>query len=276
VVLWLLIIELTRFYFHSNHVVHPDGEVFTPRFTLTGLRMPSDELGPGLDGRYDASHTSTEVVRLLVPGNERARARVDRQMSAYPGLLRDDLGDADLARAEALFELAASYRRPLVDEVTKIEAGMVRHMLRLQVIVLRYVKALLVIVVTALAAFSSAAAVNGKGSITAGDQRWIAATMAIWAPAVLLVVSAPVHWLTSLLRADGAAHTAVERDHELTHLERVTGRIASVAWVASFAAAIVLLVEYPVSRQGTWAVCAALVVSAELAFLALRRRLRAS
>ena len=173
VVLWLLIIELTRFYFHSNHVVHPDGEVFTPRFTLTGLRMPSDELGPGLDGRYDASHTSTEVVRLLVPGNERARARVDRQMSAYPGLLRDDLGDADLARAEALFELAASYRRPLVYEVTKIEAGMVRHMLRLQVIVLRYVKALLVIVVTALAAFSSAAAVNGKGSITAGDQRWL-------------------------------------------------------------------------------------------------------
>ena len=67
----------------------------------------------------------------------------------------------------------------------------------------------------------------------------------------------------------------VERDIELTHLERVTGRIGSVAWVASYAAAIVLLVEYPVSTQGMWAVCAALVVSAELAFLALRRRLRA-
>jgi hypothetical protein len=91
---------------------------------------------------------------------------------------------------------------------------------------------------------------------------------------VLLVVSSPVHWLASLLRADGAAHTAVERDVELTHLERVTGRIGSVAWVASFAAAIVLLVGYPVSTQGTWAACGALVVSAELAFLAIRRRLR--
>ena len=59
--------------------------------------------------------------------------------------------------------------------------------------------------------------------------------MAIWAPAVLLVVSAPVHWLTSLLRADGAAHTAVERDHELTHLERVTGRIAQVPDVPTVA-----------------------------------------
>ena len=43
VVLWLVIIELTRFYFHANHVVHADGEVFTPRFTLTGLRMPLDD-----------------------------------------------------------------------------------------------------------------------------------------------------------------------------------------------------------------------------------------
>ena len=123
----------------------------------------------------------------------------------------------------------------------------------------------LVIVVTALAAFASAAAVNGKGSITAADQRWIAATMAIWAPAVLLVVSSPVHWLASLLRADGAAHTAVERDIELTHLERVTGRIGSVAWVASYAAAIVLLVEYPVSSQW-WSEAGSVVTEAQARF----------
>ena len=45
-VLWLVVLELTRFYFHANHIQHADGEVFTPRFTLTGLRLPIDELGP--------------------------------------------------------------------------------------------------------------------------------------------------------------------------------------------------------------------------------------
>ncbi|MFM8312138.1 MAG: hypothetical protein ACKOAZ_09580 [Ilumatobacteraceae bacterium] len=272
VVLWLLVIELTRFYFHSNHVVHPDGEVFTPRFTLTGLRMPVDELGP-LDSSYESSHASEDVVRLLVPGNDRARRRIDRQLAAYPGLVAADAGDRDQARAAALFELAASSRRSLVDEVTKIEAGMVRHMLRVQVIVLRYVKALLVIVVTALAAFAASAAVNGRSSIGAPEERWIAATMAIWAPSVLLAVSSPVQWLSRVLRDEGAAHSAVERDAELTHLERVTGRICSIGWGLSMAAAIVLVVDRPVSTQGAWAMGVALVMSSTLAALALRRRL---
>ena len=43
--LWLLFADLTRFYFHANHIRHEGGETFTPRFTLTGLRLPSDELG---------------------------------------------------------------------------------------------------------------------------------------------------------------------------------------------------------------------------------------
>ncbi len=34
-VLWMVILELTRFYFHANHIRHDEGEVFTPRFTLT-------------------------------------------------------------------------------------------------------------------------------------------------------------------------------------------------------------------------------------------------
>lgn len=275
VVLWLLVIELTRFYFHANHVVHPDGEVFTPRFTLTGLRIPADELGAESAGLYEEARTSTEAVRLLVPGNERARRRIDRHLSAYPGLVDADAADADRARAEGMFALAASSRRSLVDEVVKIEAGMVRHMLRVQVIVLRYVKALLVIVVTALAAFASAAAVNGSATIGAPEERWIAAIMSIWAPTVLLAVSSPVRWLASLLRSEGAVHTAVERDTELTHLERVAGRIGSLAWVVSVAAAVLLLVDHPVSRQGAWAMAVALAVSVLLALVAVRHRLHA-
>ncbi|MDP2289701.1 MAG: hypothetical protein Q8M22_00840 [Actinomycetota bacterium] len=276
VVLWLVIIELTRFYFHANHVVHADGEVFTPRFTLTGLRFPTDEFDDATNAAYVDVHQAERTVRLLVPGNERARARIDRQLDAYPGLVDGD-ANPDRARAQALFELAAAHRRTLVEEVAKVEYGIVRHMLRLQVIVLRYVKALLVIVVTSLAAFAAAAAVNGQPTISAADERWIAGTMALWAPVVLLVVSSPVRWLETLLRTEGAQHTAVSRDHELTQLEEVTARIASVAWVVSVAAMILLLVHHPISRQGGIAVFAALAVSSGLfivlllRFLAVRR-----
>ena len=139
VVLWLVIVELTRFYFHANHVVHADGEVFTPRFTLTGVRMATDEFDADTNAAYEEVHAAERTVRLLVPGNVRARARIDRQLDAYPGLRNPELHD-DRARAEALFELAAARRRTMVEEVAKIEYGIVRHMLRLQVIVLRYVE----------------------------------------------------------------------------------------------------------------------------------------
>lgn len=270
-VLWLLIIELTRFYFHSNHVIEGDREVFTPRFTLTGLRIPGDELGPATRAAYDAVHSSDASVRLLVPGNERARARIDQQLGVYPGLVDPDV-EPDLARAQAMFRLAASASRPMVEEVSKIEHGMVRHMLRLQVIVLRYVKALLVIVVTALAAFAASAAVNGHDVISPADERWIAGTMLIWAPVVLIVVSSPVRWLQSLLRSEGAARTGVQRDPELTRLETVTARVGFAAHAVSVAAMVLLVVRHPVSSQGWVGVGAAFAVSSALVALALVQR----
>lgn len=273
VVLWLVVIELTRFYFHANHVVHADGEVFTPRFTLTGLRMPTDEFDEVTDAAYEAVHSDESTVRLLVPGNPRGRARIDRQLAAYPGLVDDAHANADAARAEALFELAAARRRTMVEEVAKVEYGIVRHMLRLQVIVLRYVKALLVIVVTALASFASAAAVNGQAVISAADERWIAGTMVLWAPVVLIVVSSPVRWLESLLRSEGAQHTAVSRDAELTQLEEVTARIAAVAWLVSMTSMVLLLVHHPVSNQGAVSIALTLLASVVLVVVAVARRL---
>lgn len=279
--LWLVIVELTRFYFHANHVAHigPDGmpvEVFTPRFTLTGLRLPADELGADTDAEYDAVHTSTSNVRLLVAGNDRARAKIDRQVSAYPGLVDPALAavDADRARAEALFELAASRRRTLVEEVSKVEYGMVRHMVRLQVIILRYVKALLVIVATTLAAFVCAAAVSGDAVLSIADQRWIAATMALWAPTVVLVVASPVRWLDRVLRAEGATHTAVRDDSELTQVEDLTNRAATAVWLAAAAALVLLQVHHSATVAGRVAAIVVIVGSAAVLALSLARRRR--
>ena len=146
-------------------------------------------------------------------------------------------------------------------------------MLRLQVIVLRYVKALLVIVVTAIATFGCAAAVNGQVRVAAPDERWIAGVMVLWAPTVLIVVSSPVRWLDSLLRSEGAKHAAASHDHELTQLEDVTARFAAVAWAVSAAAMLRLLVHYPITGQGVAAVVTVLVVSSAMFGVVVYRRI---
>ena len=75
--------------------------------------------------------------------------------------------------------------------MVKVEYGIVRHMLKLQLIVLRYVKALLVVVITAVATYACAGAVNDQVAISAADERWISGTMLLWAPTILFVVSSP-------------------------------------------------------------------------------------
>ena len=279
--LWFVVVELTRFYFHANHIVHPDGEVFTPRFTLTGLRLPDDELGAAVDETYGTSHGSPNNVALLVPSNRRGRERIDRQLAAYPGAIEGDITDiTDAARGAGLFELAASRRRPLVEEVVKVEYGIVRHMLRLQVVVLRYVKALLVVVATSLATYVCAAAVNGQATVSAPEQRWIAATMMLWAPLVAVLVTSPVRWLENLLRTEGAAHTAVHHDAELTQVEKIAIRVASVAWACAAIAMVDLLVHHDITTQGRVGCIVALAVSAIVGALVLvapqRRRSRAN
>ncbi|MEX1107105.1 MAG: hypothetical protein WEB78_12980 [Ilumatobacteraceae bacterium] len=266
-VFWMLVLELTRFYFHSNHIRTEDGPgTFATRFTLTGLRLPDDELSPATFAAYAASHSSPANVELLIAKNAEVRDRIDRQLAAYPSLghLVDratDDASRDLARATAMFELAASRRRSLVEEVTKVEYGIVRHVIRLQVIVLRYVKALLVIVATSLATFAAAAAVHPSGSLTAADQRWIAGVLLVWAPAVMAVVTAPVRWLERLLRADGADRTALGDDVELTQLEDITTRIAGGAWVLAAVAMLTLLIGHDLTTQGLAACLVALVGS---------------
>ncbi|MCU1483404.1 MAG: hypothetical protein JWN67_150 [Actinomycetia bacterium] len=244
--LWLVIQQLTRFYFHANHIRLDGTETFTPRFTLTGIRLPLDELGPEATAEYEALRGAAPNVELLVPSNKRGRERIDRQLSAYPAL-RSTHERSDGDRVDALLELAAARRRPLIEEVVKIEHGMARHMLRLQVVVLRYVKALLVVVITVPASFVAATAASDPAGLSVPDQRWIALTMALWAPITILVVTSPVRWIEGLLRAEGAVASTVRDDPELTRVEDLAAYMALGGWVAAFAGLLVLLVHHPVT-----------------------------
>ncbi len=239
VALWLLFADLTRFYFHANHLGGDGRDMFTPRFTLTSLQLPSDELGPTALGKLAAHRTDPRIVELLVPANDRSRRRVDKQLQVYAGL---GSGHDDVTRAHGLFELAASSSRPLLDEVAKVEHGMARHVLRLRGLVLRYVKALLALLTTALAVYAGDAIVVGlerNEGLTVAGSIALAAVVLIWAPIVVLAVTSPVRWIEQLMRDDGAPTTAVAADPDLTYVERVSLRIAGIGWLAAAVAIVI-------------------------------------
>ncbi len=262
--LWLVLRDLTLFYFHAQHVAHDGHDVFTPRFTLTGIRLPSDELGLAARNDLTTVRTSAANIDLLVPSNDLARSRIDRQLDAYGGLGRHDV-DGDLGRAGGLFELTASRDRSLIEEVAKVEYGIARHILRVQVIVLRYVKALLAFLTTALAVFAAAAVLEDTTTIGPTEELWLVCITAIWAPSLVAVVTAPVRWLDQLLRAEGASRSAVADDPELTKVERLAIWAAGAAWLLVAVAAVAVATDAGADDGGI--VASLTVVSAAGALL---------
>lgn len=270
--LLLVFKDLTGFYFHANHLSSGAGSTFAPRFTLTGLRMPAGELGPAAASTLDTERSMPAAVELLVPNNDASRARTDRRIAAYGPVGWQGSGpDADLDRAGALFDLAASHERSLVEEVAKVEHGMTRHVLRIQMIVLRYVKATLALLSTALAVFAAAAVVEGKAALNPAEEAWLAGIVLLWAPFVVVAVSTPVRWLDALLRSEGATDTAVGRDADLTLVEDVTVRLALAGFVAAAAVMVISLAHDSVAGIGRVVGGAVLVAAAAGLTLTLRQ-----
>lgn len=300
VAIGLLLRDLTTFYFHANHLRGADGrDAFTPRFTLTGLQLPDDELSPSASTALGHARTDPNAVQLLVPDNDASRAAIDARTGAY-GLTADlhesdrtasrnanrtsdrtaeTRGPAgDLDRADALFALAASHPRPLLEEVSKVEHGMARHVLGIQVIVLRYAKALLALLATALCAFSASAVVESSTEVGSGEEVWLAGILLVWAPLAVVAVATPVWWLENRLRSEGAASTAVSRDKEMTAVERATIALALVGFAAAFSAMVVVLLTGEPTAVTGWvgaATAAVTVLAMGAALYVWVRRTRA-
>jgi hypothetical protein len=259
VVIWLLLVEVTRFFFHPNHIMSSHGATFTPRFTLNSLHLPSDELSVDSHSELVRSRNHQASIEVLVSPNEKARQQIDQQVAAYEGL-DNGLVPTDESRSAALLALAGVKDRSLAEEVAKVEYGMARHVLRIQVIVLRYLKALLVVILTTLIAFLFAAVVEHSPNVDISAQRWIVGTLLLWCPAVLFVSSSPVRWLDQLLRSEGAVGGAIRFDKELTRVERVTARFSISVLVVSLGCAV-SLVGKSASTLGASAFMAAIAIS---------------
>lgn len=243
-VVWLLLAELTRFYFHSNHLGGAHGVTFAPRFGLSSLRLPDDELSAPSTALLGDARADADNIELVVPPNDRARRRIDQQVAAHAGRIDGaNEQERDLARAVQLLRLVGAHDHALVDEVARAEYGMARHTQRLQVIVLRYLKALLVVIVSLLLVTALAAVVTPPSPAGADATIWVVALLLTWSPTAMVAVASPVRWLGALLRSEGAARTGVRYDPELTRLERVIALLSTGVTACAVAAGVALMAD---------------------------------
>lgn len=240
IVVWLLLVELTRFYFHSNHLDSGSNTTFTTRFALSSLRVPSDELSSGSQNRLHDIRRQPAVLEQLFSSNPRVRSAIDARISAYPGI---EQPTDDVSRAATLSRLAGTRDRTLLEEVAKTEYTLVRHALRIQVIVLRYMKALLVVILSLLLIFALTALETESKTFGETSQAWMSSFLVIWAVAGLSATSSPIRWLTSILQNEGVNRTGIRYDSDFVKLEKVMSVIATIVATLAIAAGISLTLE---------------------------------
>ena len=266
--LYLLFKDIALFYFTGHHLATSDPDhhdVFYPRFILAGLKMPTDDHAPG---SLDEARHSEDLLRGLMPASDAERARTDRRARAYLQATPQSGAPGDSARRELLMQFSASADRALAEEAVGMEFSLARHIFRLRLMVLRYIKAVLALVTTAGTIFAAGTLLGEAPDDD--DLRALAGVFMVWAPIAAAAVSLPARWIFDYAASDDQRHQRDYRnDRELLYFEDRALWLTAASFAAALAAAIVLLGR--ASRPGD-ALLIGVAILGALSFAGLVRR----
>jgi hypothetical protein len=265
--LYCLLRDLTLFYFVGHSPGFPT-ELFNPRFVFSGVAFSPDE-SPKVRKEVTLYEYGSDLIDFVLPFGE-AQAEycdkviastreqiipaermtealelqgiIERQPGSNQLLVKTDppvrKNPGDVLRFNAALGLAGVKDRDLVAEVAKSEASLVRHSIGLRRLVLRYVKALLMFIVTALVTFLLTGLVKDF-------QHWSHLVMAVgylvWAVVTPLAVRLPVRrWIYE--KSDSRSENVVRHDSQLVAFENIVLVACAVAGVsAALGLAVILL-----------------------------------
>ncbi len=255
--MFFLLRDLVDFYFvgqPTNEAPNGGGSSFNLRFVLSALAMPttsSDSAVPDAakstvieEQRQDLATLEFVIPSLLDSPEHYQRMLDESARTIIPPQRRDACrNDARLSRLYAAFGMAGLGDHTLVNEVARTEAALARHVLSLRRLVLRYLKALLVLLWTIGVFLVSSkwvsVAPHVVGAAEPHDPRVtlaLAAGFFIWSAVTPLVVRFPVRWIHG--KASGTlGHDGIFRDRDLVSFELKV----IVLSVCAFAIASVLL-----------------------------------
>ncbi|MFT3854242.1 MAG: hypothetical protein QM733_16100 [Ilumatobacteraceae bacterium] len=250
--IYLLVGDLLAFYFTSNtfgaHAPRVDGHhrvVFNPRFILPGLGFNNDELSPQTRRLLDESREDEWTRGLLVPrgaDDDGWRDRFDTRSFDVWGVLPDEGTAGDSERVRQSFRLAGLNRdRTLAHDVARSEALLARHVLAIRTVVLRYSKAILLLIATTVVTLAASGFVDqavredpGGGHFTGGFPNrslfLVALVYVAWSPLAARSVTSPLRMIQRHTPGVGE-HRDVYLDKSSTQFESATVVITLVVLV---------------------------------------------
>lgn len=257
--IYLLVGDLLGFYFTSNifgapgagHNA-PDRTVFSPRFIIPGLGFNNDELNDHTQALLDEGRDDEWTRALLVPkslDDGGWRDRFDTRTFEVWGTVAAEGHAGDLERQRQMFRFAGLNRdRTLAHDVARTEALLAKHVLSIRIVVLRYTKALLLLIATTVATLAAAGIVEEAihadptgGRFVAGfPYRYlflVALVYVIWAPVAARSVTAPLRMIQRHTPGVGELRDAY-LDKLMTQFESATVLATFVGLVGSVAALI--------------------------------------
>lgn len=236
--IYLLVGDLLAFYFTSNTFgAHPAGQessqrvLFNPRFILPGLGFNNDELSPRLRVLLDEGREDEWTRGLLVPRSADDggwRDRFDARTYQVWGVLAEEGTAGDTERIRQSYRLAGLHGdRTLAGDVARAEALATRHVLAIRTVVLRYSKALLLLIVTTVVTLAASGLVDQAvredgGKFLAGfPHRYtflVALAYIVWAPLAARSATAPLRMIQRQTPGVGE-HGDVYLDRHTTQFE---------------------------------------------------------
>jgi hypothetical protein len=227
--LYLLVKDIVHFYFTIYMPDFPH-DLLHPTFALSGVAFSEDEaprakravmryqyaphqmdyMIPFSEGRrglyFDALDRETDGA--IIPASRRA------ERLAQLGVLSPDCDPNAVRHFNVALGIARSYDRALVEEVAVTEMALVRHVMYVRRLVLRYVKTLLMMIWTMVITFALLPFLNDPRFSTV---LMLALGYLIWAAFVMRIIHWPLHWIYRHRRGEP---TAPHIDSQLTLMER--------------------------------------------------------
>jgi hypothetical protein len=247
---YLLLKDIVHFYF-TIYMPGFSAQLLNPTFALSGVMFSVDE-SPRVKREVMRYEYIPEHMDFMIPFSAEKRERYfERMVESTEGLItpssrkledlrdqgwlpptKDEKIENDMRDFNAALGLARAMDRTLAQEVAVTEMSLVRHVLYLRRLVLRYVKTLLMFIWTTLVSFLMLPLVKEDQFPTFVV---LGIGYTVWALGVMPVIRYPLHWIYRH-RYGEMNHAHI--DSQLTLLER---GIEPFCYVAIFSALIGLV-----------------------------------
>lgn len=269
--------DIVQFYF-TPHNPGFKGDYFQPRFTLSGITLPIDEVNDGkkcilrkqltkdmihfvLPYKQEKLNYFTQMLdhsgdNIMPPTRLPPKNEPTQSVSLIDENMLKQITNGDIKHRNLIdlvhvsFGLAGSVDRMLHEEVAKMELSLVRHIIHLRRIMLRYMKAFLILIWTILILNFVTASLNedfligltkllliNNVSIDYYLPELSAVILAIgfliWAICMPIIVTAPIRWIYALTDANQAMKK-FRKDEELIQFEQIVVKYAiAIVFLAS-------------------------------------------